>query len=94
MFGYVASLIMSLLALHYKFQPQACVCPKPLSFCHYGVPIKSQSRTSLVAHNKTTRCCFYSGYGSTSGSGTSICYRRGHLLKKKKEKSVSIPVSF
>ena len=39
-----------------------------------------------MAHNITTWCCFYSGYGSTAGSGTSICCACGHLFKKKKKK--------
>ena len=48
------------------------------------------SWTSRVAHNITTRRCFYRGCGSTPRLGTSICRRCGHLFKKKKKIHISV----
>ena len=47
---------------------------------HLSASRQPRTRTSRVAHNITTRRCFYSGCGSTPGLGTSICRRCGHLF--------------
>ena len=47
---------------------------------HLSASRQPRTRTSRVAHNITTRRCFYSGCGSTPSLGTSICRRCGHLF--------------
>ena len=50
-----------------------------------SIIFKKNSQTFHVAHSITARHCFYSGCGSTPGSGTSMCHRCSHLFKKKKK---------
>ena len=60
-----------LCCLHRKVQPDKATLPWKITRGKLGIWTKScwvlklPSGTSCVAHNIATRCCFYSGYGST-----------------------------